>query len=66
MRAPAAPVMHLFQSLWPCQLRGVPWMASAPGLAAAVGIRVAALGVAYGWWKTNGFKNAIRFEEGVE
>jgi putrescine importer len=25
-----------------------------------------ALGAAYGWWKTNGFKTAIRFEEGVQ
>jgi putrescine importer len=25
-----------------------------------------AVGVAYGWWKTNGFKTAIRFEEGVQ
>ena len=24
------------------------------------------LGVAYGWWKTNGFKTAIRFEESVQ
>ena len=24
------------------------------------------LGAAYGWWKTDGFKTAIKFEEGVE
>ena len=29
MRVPAAEVMHLFRSLRPGQLRGVPWMANA-------------------------------------
>ena len=28
-----------------------------------VGFAWLALGAAYGWWKTNGFKNAIRFED---